>query len=197
MTHFGRLIIMSGPSGVGKSTIRNELLQRSPVPLKRSISATTRQPRRGERNGVDYHFMTRDAFFKEIAANGFLEYAEVFGKGIYYGTLRREVMNDLSQGVWVLLEIDVDGAKQIMQHFPDVISIFILPESLNILQERLRGRATESEEVIQHRLQRAEYEISQAKLYQYKIVNITVQDAVAKFCEILQKENLKHEGKND
>ncbi len=181
----GRLVVMSGPSGVGKSTIRNRVLEVSPVPLELSISATTRQPRAGEAEGVDYYFLTDTAFRRLIANGGLLEYAEVFGKGTFYGTLRSEVEHRLQKGVWVLLEIDVDGASQVMSQYPDAVTIFIMPESQAVLEARLRGRGTESEGVIARRLDRAAYEIGKSGLYEYIIINRTVEEAVQEFCDIL------------
>lgn len=187
----GRLVVMSGPSGVGKSTIRNRVLEVSPVPLCLSISATTRQPRAGEENGVDYYFISDEAFRELIATDGLLEYAEVFGKGTFYGTPRSEVDTRLQSGQWVLLEIDVDGAAQVMRQYPDAVTVFIMPENMAVLEERLRGRGTENEEVMRRRLARAEYEIGKSGLYQYTIINQTVEKAVADFCKILVAESHK------
>lgn len=187
----GRLVVMSGPSGVGKSTIRNRVLEVSPVPLRLSISATTRQPRAGEENGVDYYFISHDEFRELIQDDGLLEYAEVFGKGTLYGTPRDEVDTCLSRGQWVLLEIDVDGAVQVMRHYPDAVTVFVMPENMAVLEARLRGRGTESEEVIAGRLARAEYEIGKSGLYQYTIINRTVEKAVEDFCKILVAESRK------
>lgn len=187
----GRLVVMSGPSGVGKSTIRNHVLKVSPVPLELSISATTRQPRAGEKDGVDYYFISDEAFQELIENGGLLEYAEVFGKGTFYGTPRSEVDTRLQSGRWVLLEIDVDGAVQVMRQYPGAVTIFIMPENMAVLESRLRGRGTESEEVMLHRLARAEYEIGKSGLYQYTIINKTVEKAAEDFCRILVAENHK------
>ncbi|MDO4570666.1 MAG: guanylate kinase [Planctomycetia bacterium] len=188
MSKSGRLIILSGPSGVGKSTIRDLVVARSPITIHLSVSATTRAPRLGERDGVDYFFLSNDEFQNLRQQDQFVECQEVFGRNIWYGTLRREVEQHLSAGVWVLLEIDVDGAREVVKKYPDAITIFIAPRSLEALEERLRSRGTESEEAMRHRLARAEYEINQSAFYKYNVVNDVLETAVHDFCEIIRQE---------
>ncbi len=144
----GRLIIISGPSGAGKSTVVRHLLQECDLPLTLSISATTRPPRVGEQDGNDYFFMDQDEFDRRREAGEFLESKEVFGLGYWYGTLRQQVASGLSQGRWVILEIDVQGALAVLdQQDLDPITVFIHPGGMEELEQRLRNRETESEEV--------------------------------------------------
>ena len=152
----GKLVIVSGPSGVGKSTLLARVLERCRVPLTMSVSATTRSPRPGEQDGVDYHFLAEDEFSKRRGRGEFLECFEVFGKGHWYGTLESEVVPTLESGEWVVLEIDVKGAMAVMERHPEAISIFIGPDSVEELERRLRGRETEDETAIQRRLDRQE-----------------------------------------
>ncbi|MGC4003995.1 MAG: guanylate kinase [Pirellulales bacterium] len=135
----GRLVVISGPSGSGKTTVLRELFGRCPW-LEASVSATTRSPRPGERDGVDYYFLTPETFAAKRAANEFLEAFEVFGRGHWYGTLQSEVAPRLAAGKWVVLEIDVDGAADVLRTYPDAITVFIKPESLEELERRLRSR---------------------------------------------------------
>lgn len=181
----GRLIVLSGPSGAGKSTVLRRLLQRSSLPLVVSVSATTRPPRPGEVDGVDYHFLTAEQFDRRRRRGEFLECFQVFGKGHWYGTLAEEVTSSLREGKWVVLEIDVQGARSIVDRFPDAITIFVRPESLEELQRRLRGRKTESEDAIQHRLEQARHELASADQYQYQVINDDVDRAVQQICNIL------------
>lgn len=183
----GRLVIMSGPSGVGKSTIRDLVLKEAPVPLKLSVSATTRPARPGERHGEDYYFLTEQEFSDIRNQDGFLEYVEVYER-VWYGTLVSEVLNHLHHGMWVMLEIDVDGAIRVMERFPTAISVYIRPESLSVLEQRLRNRGTEDEATIKRRLDRARYEMEKIGFYKYVITNITVSEAVKEFNKILKEE---------
>src|SRR5262245_57171245 len=142
----GPLIVVSGPSGSGKSTVLGRALAPGDLPVRLAVSATTRQPRPGERDGVNYHYWDRARFEKEIAADGFLEWAQVFG-GNYYGTLRSEVEPFRDKGTGVILEIDVQGWDQVRRRCPELVSIFVVPPSLEVLEQRLRSRGTETEEV--------------------------------------------------
>lgn len=165
----GPLIILSGPAGVGKTTVIKRLLTHQELPLRLSVSATTRKPRQGEQDGVAYHFWTRDRFEEEIKAGGFLEYAEVHGN--YYGTLRPEVEPYRDQGMGVILDIDVQGFKQVRQHYLDLVSIFLTGPSPRSYEERLRERGSEDEAAIQRRLATARDELKCAGEYDFQVVN--------------------------
>ena len=181
----GRLVVVSGPSGVGKSTVLRRLLQCAPVPLTTSVSATTRAPRPGEKDGVDYHFLTPERFEEHRAAGDFLECFQVFGHDHWYGTLRSEVEPRLAAGQWVLLEIDVQGARHIVEQYPDAVTMFIRTASVDELERRLRGRNTEDEQHIQQRLNQARSEMAAAERYQYQIVNDDVDRAVNEISDVL------------
>jgi len=181
----GRLIVVSGPSGVGKSTVVQHLLRCAPVPLVRSVSATTRPERPGEVDGVDYHFLSAEQFESYRAAGEFLECVQVFGDEYWYGTLRREVEPRLAAGWWVLLGIDVAGTQRIVQARPDTVTIFLRTASAEELERRLRGRNTETEEHIQQRLKQARLEMAAAEAYDYQVVNDDVDRAVREICDIL------------
>jgi guanylate kinase len=181
----GNLIIISGPSGAGKSSVVRELIGGGRFPLKKSVSATTRQAREGEVNGVDYLFLTHQEFASRRAAGEFLECKEVFGRGDWYGTLAEGVEAGLREGKWMVLEIDVEGAAAVLEQRPDALTIFIDPGSREELERRLRGRQTESDEAIRRRLEVADRELAQAHRYQYRVVNTTVPEAVGKIYEIL------------
>jgi guanylate kinase len=182
-----RIVILSGPSGAGKTTVVRELLRSSPVPLVLSVSATTRRPRTGEVDGREYHFLSSAEFARQRAAGEFLECKEVFGRGDWYGTLRREVTTGLEQGKWVLLEIDVEGAMAVRERFPDCVMVFLHPGSLEELERRLRGRGTDSEESIRRRLEVATGELARASEYSYQVVNETPAQAVAEIRAILAR----------
>jgi guanylate kinase len=182
-----KLIVLSGPSGVGKSTILRRLLDRHPDRLRLSISATTRSPRPGELDGVDYYFLSPDDFARRRESGEFLESCEVFGHGHWYGTLLSEVTPSRGDEKWVILDIDVEGAEKVRGRFPDVPSIFLQPSSDAELERRLRARGTESEAAIQRRLQTARHELARAGLYEFQVINDTVGRAVDDIEKILAK----------
>jgi len=164
----GRLIVLTGPSGVGKGTLMRVLLQRHPE-LYYSVSMTTRSPRPGEINGKNYYFVSRSKFEQLVAQGEFLEWAEFAGN--YYGTPREAVVNQVKSGKLVVLEIELEGARQIRTSFPSAHSIFILPPSFHELEKRIRDRAQDSEEAIARRLRRAQEEIQAADEFDLQIVN--------------------------
>lgn len=174
MIHKGLLIIVSGPSGAGKGTICKELIDRDGSILV-SVSATTRQPRNGEVDGVSYHFLTRERFKQMILEDGFLEHACVYDN--YYGTPKDFVVEQITQGKNVLLEIDIQGALQVKKKYPEGIFIFILPPSMKTLKSRIEGRGSETPESLKKRLSCAYSEIELIKNYDYFIVNDTVDHA--------------------
>ena len=165
----GTLFVFSGPSGVGKGTLNAKLFAEFGDQIAFSVSATTRAPREGEIDGKHYFFISRQEFENRIANNDFLEYAQFAGN--FYGTPKSYVMSLLEQGKNVLLEIEVQGAMQVMERMPECVSIFVLPPSFEELERRLRGRGTESEEKVRARLETARGEIAYAPRYQYRIVN--------------------------
>ena len=166
--HLGRLIVLTGPSGVGKGTLMRSLLKRHPE-LYYSVSVTTRSPRPGEIDGKDYYFISRSKFEQLLAESEFLEWAEFAGN--YYGTPREAVFNQIHFGKLVVLEIELEGARQIRASFPSAFSIFILPPSFDELEKRIRDRAQDSEEAIARRLLRAQEEIQAADEFDTQIIN--------------------------
>lgn len=181
----GLLIVMSGPSGVGKGTLREKLFEDKSLNLAFSISMTTRAPRGQEQNGVDYFFIDIPTFERYIQEDKLLEYAQFVGN--YYGTSKDYVEKLLSEGKNVFIEIEVEGARQLMQKVKgmNAFSVFILPPSLEVLESRIRGRKTESEEKIQQRLARAHMELSRASEYDYQIVNDDLDRAVNELKQII------------
>ncbi|MFO5528027.1 MAG: guanylate kinase [Cuspidothrix sp.] len=171
----GKLIVLTGPSGVGKGTLMNAILQRYPE-LHYSVSATTRSPRPGEVNGKNYHFITRSEFEKLVTQGEFLEWAEFAGN--CYGTPREAVLNHIQSGKLVVLEIELEGARQIRHTFPSALSIFILPPSFAELEKRIRGRGQDTEEAISRRLNRAEEEIAAADEFDLQIINDDFEEAL-------------------
>ncbi len=181
----GRVVVVSGPSGVGKTTLVARLFQTCPLPLVRSVSATTRSPRGDEVDGVDYHFVGFNEFQKWRNEGRFLECYEVFGRGYWYGTLWSEVRSAIGAGKWVVLNIDVLGARAVMEQFKDAVTVFVRPASLAELRRRLELRTTDRPEEIENRLERAQYEESQAHHYRYQVVNDDLDRAVNEICTIL------------
>lgn len=181
----GKLVIISGPSGAGKSTVLRRVIAECPLPLDLSISATTRSPRPGETDGVEYRFLSKEEFSRRKEMGEFLEWKEVFGRGDYYGTLRDTVTAGLSAGKWVVLEIDVEGARMVLESYPEAITLFLHPGNDQELERRLRDRGTETEDSIQRRLEVARREMSCLKEYIHEVVNDTVDQAVIEMCQIL------------
>jgi guanylate kinase len=184
----GRLVVISGPSGVGKTSVMREVYRTSRLPLVRSVSATTRPPRPDETDGQDYHFLTNGEFVICRQRGDFIECFEVFGQTYWYGTLWSEVTTGLNAGNWVVLEIDVQGAMAVVERFPGAITIFLRPGSREELERRLRGRGTEAEEDIRCRLAQADHELAQARHYRYQVINDDMDQAVREVCEILTRE---------
>ncbi len=176
------LIIVSGPSGSGKSTVIRRLLAECGLPLRLSVSATTRAPRPGEVDGRDYHFWTHERFRGRVAAGDFLEWAEVHGE--CYGTLRAEVAPYRARGVGVILDIDVQGAEQVRRQCPDGFSVFLRAPSPEVDERRLRLRGTEGEAAIARRLETARRELARAGEYDRVIINDDLATAVAELCRL-------------
>ena len=188
MSKRGLLIVISGPSGSGKGTVVRRLLDRYTDTVL-SVSATTRQPRPGEEEGVHYFFKTRQAFEEMIARDAFFEYAEYNGN--YYGTPQEPVDTWLAAGRHVILEIDVQGAQKVMAQRPDVVSLFIVPPSIPELERRLRERGTETEECIRERLHAARWELSRLSSYTYAVVNDEVEQALRRVRTIIEAEQMR------
>lgn len=187
----GLLIVISGPSGTGKGTICKELLKRNAKSLELSVSVTTRKPRVGEIDGVNYFFKNEDEFCEMIKRNDFIEYAKVYDR--YYGTPKKYVLDKIKKGISIILEIDTQGAQKIRETFKDCIFVFVMPPSLKELKNRIFGRGTESEQDIQKRLNCAKEEINISNIYDYILVNNSVSEAVDVLLSIIEAE--KHKAK--
>lgn len=183
----GKIIILSAPSGTGKSTIIGRIIERAELKLEFSISATSRAPRGAERNGREYYFLSSDEFRSKVAAGDFVEWEEVY-PGTCYGTLKSEVERVTSSGRNLIMDIDVKGGVNVKRYYgDDALSIFILPPSLAELERRLRGRATDSEETIAKRLGKAEYELGFADRYDVRIVNDDIEHASEEVAQAIKQ----------
>jgi guanylate kinase len=171
----GQAFVITGPSGVGKGTLIHGLMQRLPQ-LELSVSATTRAPRPGERDGVDYHFLSDAEFDRRVAAGAFVEHAQYSGHR--YGTLRSELERRVQAGCPVVLEIEVQGARQVRVAMPEAVQVFIAPPSLDALRERLEGRGTDSPEDVEARLRTAREELKAREEFRHVVVNDRLEDAV-------------------
>lgn len=187
----GLLVIMSGPSGVGKGTIRKALFEIPDNNFCYSVSMTTRKPRPGEIDGLDYFFVSKEEFESRIAKNGFLEYAEFVGE--YYGTPIDYIENQMEAGKEVIVEIEVQGALQIQEKIPEAVFVFIVPPSKKALIERLQNRGTDTPEKITKRVEKAEREYSLAYKYDYIVVNDDVYNAADRIYAIIRAEHAKTE----
>ena len=182
----GLLIIYSGPSGVGKSTVRDVFMKEEDLNLTYSISMTTRAMREGEKEGVDYFFVSKERFLQAIENGELLEHACFVDN--YYGSPRAYIEKLRNQGKNVILEIEIDGAKQVREKVPECVSIYVLPPSMEELEKRIRGRNTEKEEVILSRLNKAKEEIKLAGIYKYNVVNNDIEKTALEITNIIKKE---------
>ncbi len=186
----GLLIVISGPSGVGKGTVIKRFIDDPELKLAFSVSMTTREKRAGEVEGVNYYYVTREEFEKTIAEGGLLEWTEFVGN--YYGTPLAAVEKLRSEGKNVLLEIEVDGCQQVKKKVPDALTIFIVPPSLKELENRIRGRKTEAEEIVQQRLAKAEKELEKTNQYRYVVCNDDV-DLAADIIRVIIRHHMEKE----
>jgi len=179
----GRVFVITGPSGVGKGTLIRGLMERVPG-LELSVSATTRAPRPGERDGVDYHFLSDAEFDRRVAANDFVEHASYAGRR--YGTLRSELDRRIAAGVPVLLEIEVQGARQVRAAMPEAVQVFIAPPSLDALRARLVGRGTDAAKDVEARLRTAGEELAARDEFAHVVVNDRLEDATEELAQIVR-----------
>jgi guanylate kinase len=191
--HKGKLFVITAPSGAGKTSLIEAVMRDDPT-LKISVSYTTRPPRAGERDGVDYHFVDRETFEAMQRRGEFLESAEVHGNR--YGTSRKVILDAVAAGEDLILEIDWQGARQVRELYPDCIGIFILPPSIEELERRMRGRGKDSDEVMRRRLQNAKEELEHAGEFKYAIINKDFDTARRELAEILRKERTRSHGPN-
>ena len=180
----GKLFILSGPSGVGKGTVREKVFDDPTINLSYSISMTTRLPRAGEIDGVHYYFVTQQYFEQAIKEGALLEYAQFVGN--YYGTPKFAVDKLLDEGKNVLLEIEVQGAKQVMEKCPEAITIFMVPPSFEELERRIRGRRSEPEDIVAQRLNKARSEMELKKNYKYVVTNDTIENSSKAIIDIIK-----------
>jgi len=187
----GTLFVITAPSGAGKTSLIEAVMREDPT-LKISVSYTTRTPRKGEKDGVDYHFVDRARFLEMRSRDEFLESAEVHGN--YYGTSRRVILDALERGDDLILEIDWQGAQQVRRLYPGCIGIFILPPSVDELERRMRSRAQDSEAVIRRRVENAREELAHAGEFNYAIINKDFETAKHELAEIIRKERSRPHG---
>jgi guanylate kinase len=180
----GRLVVISAPSGAGKSTIARAILEAHPT-LEFSVSATTRQVRNGEQEGRDYFFLTKEEFRRRIEAGDFVEWEEIYGN--YYGTLRQEVDRALESGQHILFDIDVKGGLSIRNRYPESLLIFIRPPSLQVLRERLRDRKTENDDAVSLRMERVPLEMQLGVSFDYQVVNDDLPRAIAEVNAVVSR----------
>ncbi len=180
-----RVFVITGPSGVGKGTLIRGLMERLPK-LELSVSATTRAPRPGEQDGIDYHFLTREQFDQRVTAEDFVEHADYAGRS--YGTLRSELENRVQAGVPVVLEIEVQGARQVRAAMPEAVQVFIAPPSLSALRTRLVGRGTDDQDEVERRLRVAEQELTAQPEFAHVVVNDRLDDALERLTAIVSEQ---------
>lgn len=181
-----RVVVLSGPSGSGKTSIVDRLLLSSPVRLIKSVSATTRPPRLGERHGEAYYFLSAEEFAEKRRSEQFLECAEVYN-GLWYGTLKSEIERARLNHGWAFLEIDVQGALRVMELYPDAVTVFLQPPSMAVCEQRLRARGTESEDQLRRRLEKVEFELSFAPRYRYQVINDDLERATGEIRRLLDE----------
>ena len=189
----GLLIVLSGPSGVGKGTVLKEVMKDESLHLAYSVSMTTREKRPGEEEGVNYYYVTKEQFLSAVKNGEMLEYAQFVGN--YYGTPLHEVERLRDEGKNVLLEIEVQGCMQIKEKCPDVVTIFIVPPNMKELEKRIRGRGTEAEEVVQQRLEKANKEMDMIREYKYVVCNDDIQLAADIIKVIIKRNQELYQGK--